>query len=393
MRRVFSLLAISALLFACTTDSDNETDTSTTTDAVSTTDTVTTDVPQTCSEVASATELASVFTATAPTLDGVAEGAWACLPSVELEVTANMVYTPEGAPVGKAYPGVEKTKIMMKSVYTATDVYFLLSWDDPTKDLARYPWEKKADGSWAQKLNKDSSGHENTYYEDKVAVQWNINSAKFSTQGCFASCHAAVSNSEPGKKYNADNELTDMWHWKSVRTEPNGQLDDKYVGFKSSGKCSGDNCRLADAKTDGGYKDNKFASFDAACLADPDGSLSLPCFMGPAGSELYTEDEPALFAADMVKFVDTFKTGDLVSGMTTAPFVGGRGDVTTSAAYASGKWTLEIKRALTTPAGAAEDVQFSDLTKTYEFGLAVFDNTQINHAAHGGVLKFTFRAK
>ena len=55
-----------------------------------------------------------------------------------------------------------------------------------------------------------------------------------------------------------------------------------------------------------------------------------------------------------------------------------------------GVWTLEMSRSLTTSAGAEEDVQFDDLGAEYLFGVAVFDNTQINHAVHDGVLKLVF---
>mgnify|MGYP006178972889 CR=1 FL=1 len=57
---------------------------------------------------------------------------------------------------------------------------------------------------------------------------------------------------------------------------------------------------------------------------------------------------------------------------------------------ADGAWTNEVRRALVTPAGEGEDVQFSDLTKAYEFGVAVFDNSQINHLYHRGVLHLRF---
>jgi len=62
----------------------------------------------------------------------------------------------------------------------------------------------------------------------------------------------------------------------------------------------------------------------------------------------------------------------------------------TCARYADGRWTLEMRRALVTPAGEAEDVQFNDLSKSYEFGVAIFDNSQINHASHETVLRLTF---
>ena len=368
-------------------DADTDADTDTDADADSDTD-ADTDVP--CEEEVSATGVESVFTATTPTLDGDFAD-WGCLPAVQVTANANLVYTPEGAAEEPSYPGYTSTTVTMYSMYTDTDVYFLVQWDDATHDIARFPWEKQADGGWAQLSNKDNSGHESTFYEDKVAIQWAIDSAAFESAGCMASCHISGDNANPGKKYNKNNQVTDMWHWKSVRTNPNSQLDDKLVSYIESALCSGENCRVADTKTAGGYKDNTFGKYGSGCTADPDGTLGLPCFMGPTGSELANADTMWIFDDEKQGFVDSFSTGDQVPGMVTASFEGSRGDVAAYGAWADGVWTLEIQRSLTTSSGEAEDVQFDDLDATYYFGLASFDNTQINHAAHAGVLTLAFR--
>ena len=344
-----------------------------------------------CVPPTSTSRLLALKVAAPPVLDGVSDdAAWQCAPVLQVTLDVFGVYTPENAATPPAYPGLTRTRIDLRSVYTATDVYFLASWADPTRSLARLPWQKRPDGTWKQLMNPDSSKHENTYYEDKFAVQWNINSPKFAAVGCVASCHSKVSNAVPGKKYNSSGELTDLWHWKSVRTEPNGQIDDGYVADPGSGKCEGLNCRLSDGKTAGGYKDNNKAGYLAACPGDPGGAGPLPCFMGPPGAEIVKDDRYWIADTQKQPFVDTFMPGARVAGIVTSPFVGGRGDVATKARWAGGTWTLEIKRALTTAAGQAEDVQFADLTKAYEFGVAVFDNSQINHAGHETVLKLTF---
>ena len=79
--------------------------------------------------------------------------------------------------------------------------------------------------------------------------------------------------------------------------------------------------------------------------------------------------------------------------MTARPWLGSRGDVSTGASYdtAGRLWTLEMKRSLTTSAGEAEDVQFDDLSASYVFGMAVFDNSAINHAIHTTVMRLEFR--
>jgi len=349
-----------------------------------------------CNEVSTA-RLKSQHAATLPSLDGDAsDTAWDCLVTLEVPVLADAVYTPADAPEEPSYPGLMDSTVTLRSVYSDTALYILVQWDDPTLSLARFPWVKAVDGTWSQMVNKDSTGHENTWYEDKFAVQWDISAAEFSQSGCSATCHKVedeTSEMYPGKKYTEyPGELTDMWHWKSVRTEPNGQLDDKHVIYSDPNdpedpKHYG---RQGDAKESGGYTDNNHAKYGADCASDPDGTLSVPCFMGPDGATMVVGDTYWILEDEKQPFIDTFDVGDEVAGMITGPFIGSRGDVTTASAWKDGVWTLEIMRDLTTAAGESEDVQFDDLTVLYPFGVGVFDNTQINHAVHDGVLKLEF---
>jgi len=61
--------------------------------------------------------------------------------------------------------------------------------------------------------------------------------------------------------------------------------------------------------------------------------------------------------------------------------------------WKDGVWTLEMKRKLVTTGKFADiqDVQFTDLDKEYPFAVAVFDNSQINHIFHDGVLNLKFK--
>ncbi len=75
-----------------------------------------------------------------------------------------------------------------------------------------------------------------------------------------------------------------------------------------------------------------------------------------------------------------FQPGDEVASIMVAPFTGDRGDIATGMMWKDGKWTVEIARKLTT--NGKFDVQFSDLSKKYGVGVAVFDNAQVRHAYH-----------
>ncbi|MDR7471690.1 MAG: ethylbenzene dehydrogenase-related protein [Armatimonadota bacterium] len=94
--------------------------------------------------------------------------------------------------------------------------------------------------------------------------------------------------------------------------------------------------------------------------------------------------------AEKVPFDDTkCKAGDEVPGIVVSGFQGDRGDVRGRGVFRNGQRTLEWGRTLTT--GSTYDVQFSDLSKPYSFGVAVFDNAQVRHAFQMGVARLIFQ--
>ncbi len=323
--------------------------------------------------------LVSTKTDQAPTIDGAGEAVWDRAPAYK--VTANKtVYKPAG------YKGLTKTTVTLKSLYDQDYVYFLVQYDDPTQSLERQPWVKQADGTWKQRQDKDNTGHDNTYYEDKFSVLWNINAANFEKRGCEVGCHrarggkvAGIPDKSPGRMYaNKAGETIDMWHWKGVRSNPVGQVDDQYIDANKDPKKSADWGRHGDAKTGGGYANNVNAAKTG------------PAFMNKPGG-----DAPRywVLAESKTEFVDTFKPGDVVPGIVVEPFSGSRGDIEAKGAWKDGRWTIEMKRRLVTTGDKVreQDVQFDDLGKTYHFGVAVFDNSQINHVYHEGAHALTFQ--
>ena len=108
-------------------------------------------------------KLVSVKTDTAITLDAMAEKAWDKPAALEVKLD-QLPYEPNNG-----YAGIKETTVKIKSLYDDKYVYFHLQYDDPTQSFERFPWVKQDDGSWKQLMNKDNTGHDNTYYEDKVA--------------------------------------------------------------------------------------------------------------------------------------------------------------------------------------------------------------------------------
>lgn len=321
-----------------------------------------------------ATTLTSVKTDKPILLSGAVDNAWQ--KAAPLKVTLdNLPYEPSNG-----YEGMQETTVTMKSLYDDEYIYFLLQYKDPTESLARFPWIKQQDGTWKQMKKKDSTGHDNTYYEDKVGLFWNINTKGFADEGCMISCHMDMEgDTSAGRKFtNNPGETIDMWHVKNVRTSPLGQVDDQFMDSTSDGKTNKGWGRKGDTKSGGGYKNN----------VNKDKT-------GPAYMNFPPSEKAKYYVLPSLKtpFVDIFEPGDVVPGIIIDAFEGQRADIEMRGKWAKGVWTLEIRRKLVTSGDMAkiQDVQFDDLSKSYSFGISVFDNSQINHLYHDDVLTLKFK--
>ena len=274
-----------------------------------------------------------------------------------------------------------KTAATIKAVYSGDMLYMLVQYDDPTQSVRRFPYQKQADGSWKKLVDpNDKGGDDNLYYEDKLALIWNIgNSIKnFSTLGCMAACHVGEPGKPYGNKYTAsEGELGDIWHMKSIRTGYIGQADDQYVDNTRYDKDKAPEAgRKSDPKTGGSYDDIKLVN-------------GKPEFMHKSGMPANKGGTYYLKAEDKAPFDDSkFKPGDEVASILVAPFTGDRGDIAANIAWNNGKWSIVMARKLIT--GSKYDVQFDNLDGTYEFGLAAFDNAQVRHAFQVGAIQLKF---
>ena len=301
-------------------------------------------------------DVVAVKAATAPKLDGMANDAvWKDAPVVKFSAVKGVNF--------KDNKG--ETQGTVQAAYAGDMLYMLITYDDPTLSVQRSPFQKQADGSWKKLTDpNDKGGDNNVYYEDKLAVIWNIDNSIFGFNERF-SCQAACHAGEPGKPYGnkyttEEGELGDIWHLKYVRGGFLGQIDDQYLDHtRFDAEKAKEAGRKSDPKTGGGYDDIKLVN-------------GKPEFMNKDGTYWLKPE-------DKVPFDDSkFKAGDEVASILVAPFTGDRGDIATSARWANGKWTVEIARKLVT--GSKFDVNFKDLSKPYGFGIAFFDNAQVRHA-------------
>jgi hypothetical protein len=307
----------------------------------------------------------------------------------------------------------DATTVQLQAAYDDTYMYMLVSWTDDQYSDRRQPWVKQADGSWRALPAKSPAPTSGTNwaayiaaapfnaedptrfaYEDKLAVIWNTYGAStvagFEESGCAMLCHDPASAEGPGTTYNTDQaqaakkftnvagEIADMWHWKMVRNNQHKKADDQYVGYWARGAAgAGNGGRLNDAGT-AGYAENPALN-------------GKPTYRGPSIAVppyyIFDNQKVALTDAELL----ALPTGAEIANMITAGPTGGRADVDAAGIHnnSSNRWILEIRRRLVT--GEDKDVQFNDLTRSYSFGVAVFDNAQIEHSYMSSVARLKFR--
>ena len=312
--------------------------------------------------------LVSVPAAGAPTLDGMADDAiWADATAIQVEIE-------DGA---NEADGI----VDIKSAYDDENVYFLVTWNDPTESFLRSPWVKQEDGTWLKLSDPDDRGGDNNiYYEDKMAFIWPVDNSipNFENKGCFTACHSGEDTEvKPyGNKYTDEvGEVGDIWHWKSVRNL--NQLDDQYLDSTTYSADTPEAGRHGDPKDGGGYVNNE------------NEDKTMPAFMGAEGFPV--DGSPGfIISGEELPFDDSlFVAGDMIPGIVKAPFEGDRGNISAGWHWEDGVWTLEISRPLET--GSEYDVQFNDMTAPYHFGVAMFDNAQVRHAYQYGANEIVFQ--
>jgi hypothetical protein len=213
----------------------------------------------------------------------------------------------------------------------------------------------------------------------------------FDQSGCAVLCHDPANAEGPGTTYNysdqsqaakkftsVQGQVADMWHWKMVRSNHHQKMDDQYVGYWLRGATNaGNGGRYNDAGT-AGYREvpsvNGHPSFRNPSTTVP------PYYILESEKVALSDAEAAALPA-----------GTVLANMLTQTPTGGRADVDAFGVHnrATGRWTYELRRRLVT--GEATDVQFDDLARSYFFGVAVFDNAQIEHSYMGLPGRLTFR--
>lgn len=248
------------------------------------------------------TNLQAVRADKPPVLDGNdKEALWQ--KGIELQLLAKV---PSGTHEG------EKTSVFLKAAYDDDHLYFLVRWQDATKDDTHksYVW------------NESKSSYEvGPDREDVVAFSFPI-------RGEF------TADMLSGK-----DELWDVWHWKAARTAPASHAMDKTHAYSTS-MPSG--------------KANKFEAKDGSVVW-----ISRPEDAG--GSATASHPAPkSKQAATPVHYEAVMPSGSAA-------------DVRAGQSHRGGWWTVEFARKLNT--GHSDDAQFS-VPGSYQMGVAVFDHSE-----------------
>ncbi|WP_119300245.1 ethylbenzene dehydrogenase-related protein [Dongia deserti] len=315
---------------------------------------------------------------TAPTIDGqVADDAWKALEAVEVHTVRGINF-----PNGEA-------DVRVRAVHDGLYAYFLFEWPDTTRSQKHLPLVKTAEG-WKVLERRYGIQDENDYYEDKFGVMLSgspeIAGGGSSHLGKQPLAGKPGPAHERGLHFTSDSSIVDVWHWKSVRTGPLGQLDDNYFGPamepEEGKRYTGGYTQ--DPKTAGGFIQNWEKLGNG--LVQP---LHLPKEPAQIADLQKGDLEPGVSdlgrwfmnLSDTVPYsqeADTYPVGTVLpSVVTEKPFEGDRGDVRGIGTWRDGWWHLEVVRRLDT--GSKFDKAIT--SETYLWVVA-FDHAQTRHTQH-----------
>jgi hypothetical protein len=274
---------------------------------------------------------------------------------------AKMVLTGAGKFEGK------DIELKTKSVYTKDEILFRFEWPDKDKSMQKNAW-KFSGGKW----NKIKAN------EDRLGLVFEINRIdKFATKGCAVLCHNESKNEKDWYyAVSSQKEKADMWHWKSVRSNPVGYAEDGYVAFNATKEP--EKGRKRDAGSGTKAKNNRTKDKSGpAYMQDPSKSASIP------GTLLVAQ------AVEIKNPTTGFKDDDQIPGyMLQTGWKDSFADVKAKGTWQNGKWIVMMSRKLNT--GYNDDIQFNT-RKKYPFSLAVFDNSGEHDSYNAEPLKLQFK--
>ena len=337
-------------------------------------------------------ELDIVSTDVAPTIDGhLNDEVWRSIDGLR-------IHTSNGANFVNGEATVE-----VKAAHDGQYVYFSFSWDDPTRSQKHLPLVKTKAG-WKVMQTDFLRADEDSYYEDKFALLLAGNDPFAAIASTHLGAQPLPEQPGPfggrGLHYTTDGAIYDLWHWKSVRTDPHWQADDNFIGPP----------QLMPDITPRQFsedRDGNYMRYTAGYKKDPPTtwkgySMNWEVFKTgitkPRRLPKDIDDLENLGRIDLspdesdngqwwmewndtkpyMKEHDRLAEGTVLpSVLVKQPLAGDRGHIKAKGRWENGRWYLEMQRLLNTE--SKYDVAIKDNTFMW---VAVFDHTQTRHTRH-----------
>jgi hypothetical protein len=278
-----------------------------------------------------------------------------------------------------AWGGVPEATL--KAVYTDKDVFLLVSWPDATRDDQHHPW------LWDAAQERYIEGPQ---VEDSLLV-----------------------SIEGGCDWNTSllgNQVYDFdaWLWMAARTDPVGQAVDGDGSVLDRSIPNRGFVKYETRQPESAWN-VKFVDRRDGILTEPWHGLKRMYKRAEAVDEIYVRykpdgSPPPVFAERVEPPSDPAAAADGVAGRTAhkiaavslptapqyrpVPLSGDAGEVAAKGRWTDGRWTVEFRRALATPAGTSSDSVFE---RTTQFSIHVFDHTErVDEVSESGRLWLEF---
>jgi hypothetical protein len=331
-----------------------------------------------------------ISSAEVPTLDGdTSDRAWR-------NITPFSLMTSEGG----NFDGKGETRIEVRAVHDGTWVYFLFTWEDPTRSLKHLPLIKEADG-WHVLHRGYETGDEHDYNEDKFSVLLTNSDVILAGDRTFHASPNPIADM-PATMTGRGLHFTtggyaDVWQWKATNGGATGWMDDAHFGppldptpmqvrniipYKGGfapdpGTANYMENFVVDAVAGGATIAPRRLPRDVAATTAAMGKIDLDPDHGESeGARWFmTEQESVPYSAALDAGIPT---GTVIPGVIVAgEFSGDRADVLCAARWASGHWALEVARRLDTHSEYDVPIKNGVFMR-----VAAFDHSQIRHTRH-----------
>ena len=332
-----------------------------------------------------ALKIVKINAAEAPVIDGdISDAAWR-------RASAQMIVTQHGA----NFDGGE-SKVEIRALHDGTFAYFAFTWTDPTRSLKHMPLVKQ-EGGW-RLMRSASPGNEAALHEDKFAVLLAAGGPHLIGKGIHFGRQPIPGKPEGatgrGLHYIAGG-YGDVWQWRASHGGLNGRVDNGHFGpplpasaAHSAGRYPGgfeldpsslpyqNNFELlSDRETYPLVRPRRFPKSREALLRLQSVSLDPERSEAENSAWWLKTDETEPFSDELNERIPV---GTVIPSVLLTPKEAERPtDVIGAARWASGRWSLEVKRRLDT--GGAFDVAIKTGALMW---VATFDHAETWHTYH-----------